>query len=120
MKGLRGARLSGEYQKAIYEILSTKVKDNNLTEMFSILKCDVTTDLKHAKVYISIFSTNKEKRLATFGAIEHSAGYVRHELALIMRMRTVPELHFVLDDSLEYSDKINKLLHEIKKEEIDQ
>jgi len=113
MKGLRGARLSGEYQKEIYEILSTKVKDTALTEMFSILKCDVTADLKHAKVYISIFSTNNEKKLATFAAIERSAGFVRHELALIMRMRTVPELHFIFDDSMEYSDKINNILHKI-------
>jgi len=117
MKSLRGVRLSGEYKKAIYEILSTKVKDVNLTEMFSILKCDVTPDLKHAKVFISIFSTNKEKKLATFKAIEHSAGFVRHELAQIMMMRTVPEIHFVDDDSMEYSDNINKLLHKINSEE---
>lgn len=116
MKGLRGARLSAEYKKAIYEILSTKVKDINLTEMFSILKCDVTPDLKHAKVYISIYSKDNDKKVSTFKAIEHSAGFVRHELAHIMNMRTVPELHFVLDDSLEYSDKINKILHSLNDE----
>jgi ribosome-binding factor A len=117
MKSLRGVRLSGEYQKAIYEILSSKVKDVNLTEMFSILKCDVTPDLKHAKVYISIFSTSQEKKQATFAAIERAAGFVRHELAQIMMMRTVPEIHFIYDDSMEYSDKINKLLHKISSDD---
>lgn len=119
MKEKRNARISAEFQKAVYEILSTKVRDVSLTEMFSVLKCDVTADLKHAKVYISIFSGDDSKKQATFKAIEHSAGFVRRELAKVMRMHTVPELHFIMDDSLDYGDKINKILADIKKSEND-
>lgn len=114
MKRQRGARLSSEYKKAIYEILSEKLKDNDLTEMFSVLKCDVAADLKHAKVYISVFSKDEQKRKTSFLAIERSAGFVRRELAKIMQTRTVPEIHFFLDDSLEYGDKIDRLLNQIK------
>lgn len=117
MAKIRTSRLSAEYRKAIYEIISTKVKDSAITEMVSVMRVDVTSDLKHAKVYLSIFSKDEAKKIATFDAIVKSSGFIRRELAHTMTTRTVPELNFVLDDSLDYSDKINKLLKEIEVDE---
>ena len=70
----------------------------------------MTNDLKHAKVYVSVFSADKEKSQATFEAICDSAKAVRTELSKTMHIRTVPELHFVTDNSTDYGNKIDKIL----------
>lgn len=113
MKLKREQRLNSEFQKEIYDILKNKVKNPMISEMFSISEVDVTNDLKHAKVYVSVFSTDKEKSQATFEAICDSAKAVRTELSKTMHIRTVPELHFVLDNSAEYGNKIDKILSTI-------
>lgn len=110
MKVKREQRLNSEFQKEIYDILKNKVKNHDITEMFSILEVDVTNDLKYAKVYVSIFSTNPERKQKTFNAICDSAKFVRGELAKIMRIRTVPELKFVMDTSSDYGNKIDKII----------
>ena len=110
MKGKREQRLNSEFQKEIYNILKNKVKNHDITEMFSILEVEVTNDLKYAKVFVSIFSTNAEKKQKTFKAICDSAKFVRGELAKIMRIRTVPELKFVIDTSADYGQKIDDIL----------
>ena len=65
----REKRLNSEFQREIYDILKYKVKNPDLTEMFSISEVDVTNDLKYAKVYVSVFSTDENKKKATFDEI---------------------------------------------------
>ena len=113
----RSDRLNAELQKEIYEIISRRLKNPLITEMFSVMKVDCTKDLSYAKVYISVYSKDQEKKNNTFSAIEKDAKKIRYELSKSMILRTVPELHFVLDDSLDYSDKINKLFLQIEKGE---
>ena len=110
MKKVREQRLAGEFRKNIYEILTTRVKDAELTEMFSVQSVEVSNDLKHAKVYISVFSGTEDRKAATFNAIKNAAGFVRRELGSMMHIRMVPELHFFTDNSLDYGEKIDKLL----------
>lgn len=110
MKEKREKRLNSEFQKEIYSILKNKIKNPAISEMFSISEVDVTNDLKHAKVFVSVFSTDKVKAQATFEAICASAKAVRTELSKTMRIRTVPELHFVTDNSTDYGNKIDKIL----------
>ena len=110
MKEKREKRLNSEFQKEIYSILKNKIKNPAISEIFSISEVDVTNDLKHAKVFISVFSTDKVKAQATFEAICASAKAVRTELSKTMRIRTVPELHFVTDNSTDYGNKIDKIL----------
>lgn len=115
MKEKREKRLNSEFKKEIYELLTTKVKDVRLTEMFSITSVHTTADLKQAKVYISILSFNEEAKKATFEAIKGSAGFIRREISSRMHIRTVPEFTFLLDDRAEYSEKIDKILNQINK-----
>ena len=110
MKEKREKRLNSDFQKEIYSILKNKIKNPAISEMFSISEVDVTNDLKHAKVFVSVFSTDKVKAQATFEAICASAKAVRTELSKTMRIRTVPELHFVTDNSTDYGNKIDKIL----------
>lgn len=117
MKEKREKRLNSEFRKEIYEILTTKVKDAALTEMFSVTGVEVTPDLKQAKVYISIFSGTDEAKERTFGAICSASGFVRRELSSAMHIRTVPEFTFLYDDQAEYGERIDKILNQIKEKE---
>ena len=119
MKSLRAERLSAEYQKAVYEVISTKLKykTDKIRGIVSVTKADVSPDLKNAKIYISVLGKNVEESAETFAAISEHAGFIRYELAHMMQMRTVPELHFLRDGTMEYGDKIDRIIKEIHKEE---
>ena len=110
-------RLNGELQKEISDIIRRRLKNPLVTEMVSITGVDTSRDLKYAKVYVSVFSTNKEKSQTTFKAIKEDAKKIRFELAQSMNLRAVPVLDFYIDDSMEYGDKIDKLLSKIEKGE---
>lgn len=113
MKGTRGERLSGEFQKEISKVISTKLKNKfpELSAIISVTEADVAPDLKSAKIFISIFDINAEKSKQSFEIIKSNAGYIRHELAQVMHIRTIPELRFHLDESMEYGTKIDKILN---------
>lgn len=113
----RTDRLNSEFKKEIHEIIAKRLNDPDITEMVSVMKVDVSRDLSYAKVFVSVFSTDAEKQRKTFSAIQKNAKRIRYELGGAMRIRTVPELSFVLDGSMEYSDKMNKLFAEIEKAE---
>lgn len=105
-------RLNGELQKSISEIIRNRLKDPRLSNMISVLSVSVAKDLKTAKVTVSVFGENKEE---VFDVLVKSAGFFRKELAAEYKdLRTIPQLTFILDHSEEYSERINKLLEEIK------
>lgn len=116
----RIAKLNSEFQKNIYEVLSKSVKDPRITEMFSVTKVETDKELTLAKVYISVYGKDSEKTEATFEGIKSAAGYVRRELYKIMRVRAVPQLMFVRDESMEYSDRISKILNQLNITEKDE
>ena len=113
----RNDRLNGEFQKEIYEIISRRLKNPLITEMFSIVRVDASRDLSHAKDFVSVYSTDENKKKTTFDAIVADAKKIRYELAKVIRARTVPELHFILDGSMEYGDKMEKLFKSINEGE---
>ena len=110
MKEKREKRLEKEFRKEIYGILSTRIKNPYITEMFSITDVFITSDLEEATVYVSVFSTNKEKASKTFAAIKESASEVRTMLSREMHIRTVPKLNFVEDKSGEYGERIDRII----------
>ena len=63
MKGVRGERLAGEFQKEIYNIITNKLraKEPSLSVVISVTGADVAPDLKSAKIFISVYDTNKER-----------------------------------------------------------
>lgn len=117
MAGTRSEKLNAEFQKNIYEVLTRKVKNPRLTEMFSVTAVETDRELATAKVYISVYSADEAKKQATFEAICESAGFVRQALSKSMHIRTMPQFIFLKDSSFDYSEKINRLLNEVKAEE---
>ena len=115
MKGLRGERLAGEFQKEIYAVISGKLrfKFPELSAIISVTAADVAPDLKSAKIYISIYDPNEERAENSFRIIKENAGFIRHELSKVMHIRTVPELRFLKDESMAYGEKIDKILSKL-------
>lgn len=113
----RTDRLNSELKKEIYEIISRKLNDPLISEMVSVTKVSVSRDLSYAKVFISVYSTDAAKKTATFNAVKADAKKIRYELANSMRIRTVPELDIVNDDSMEYGDKMDKIFAKIHKDD---
>ena len=114
MANARVDKVNAELKRSIYEILSKKVKSPELTEMFSIVKVDADKELTYAKVYVSVFSADKVKADKTFEAIKHSENFVRQCLFKEMRIKSVPQIVFLKDDSMEYSQKIEKMLSSLE------
>ncbi|MBQ8884848.1 MAG: 30S ribosome-binding factor RbfA [Clostridia bacterium] len=115
MKVSRTSRLNGEYRKEISEIIRTKLKDRvpQLKGLISVTEADVAPDLKTAKIYVSIYGVDETEKQKTFDALQNSAGFIRRELAAVMRMRTVPALTFLLDGSMAYGSKMDELFKKI-------
>lgn len=112
MSRIRMEKINSELAKCLYEIITQQVKNPDLTEMVSITRVDTDPDLKNAKVFVSVYG-EETKAENTFNAIRNAAGFIRRQLAATMKLRTVPSLHFVRDDSMAYSMKINKLIDEV-------
>ena len=120
MKVSRTSRLNGEYQKEISEIIRlNKEKMPGVRGMVSITEADVAPDLKTAIVYVSIYGVGEEETKTSFAALQESAGFIRHELAQVMRMRTVPALTFRMDGSMSYGSKMDALFKQISKDNQD-
>lgn len=109
-------KVNSEIKKELYEVITRKLKNPLVTEMVSILDVVTSKDLKHATVFLSVYSVNQEKKQRTYDAIVSDAKKIRYELSKVMRIRTVPELHFVLDGSMDYGDKMDKLFKKIEED----
>lgn len=119
MKPTRTERLDSEYRREISAVISgpLKNKEPQLKGIVSVTAADVAPDLKTAKIFVSVYAPDKEQQKRTFGIIKENAGFIRHELALVMRSRTVPVLTFVEDGSMEYGSKMDGLLAKIHKDD---
>ena len=114
MKVSRTSRLNGEYQKEISMIIRTlKDRAPDFKGLVSVTEADVAPDLKTAYVYVSIYGVNEKESKRTFEILQENAGYIRHELAQVMRMRTVPALTFRMDGSMGYGAKMDELFKKI-------
>lgn len=80
----------------------------------TVTKVDVSLDLKHAKIYVSVLGKSQQDN-STFIALDKAKGYVRKLLARRLKMRFVPEITFKEDRSIEYSVYISQKIDEIKK-----
>lgn len=114
MKVSRTSRLNGEYQKEISEIIRlNKDRMEGVQGLISITEVDVAPDLKTAIVYVSIYGKGDAETKASFAALQENAGFIRHQLSQVMRMRTVPALTFRLDGSMVYGAKMDELFKTI-------
>lgn len=114
MPSYRSGRQSEDIRRELTAILRT-VKDPRVTGLISIVRVEVSGDMSHAQVYVSSMDGIDSAKNAVKG-LSSAAGYMRRELGHALRLRCVPELHFIADDSIEYSAGIAKTLADLKKE----
>lgn len=111
MESTRQQKISRLVQKDLGEILQQKGQSLFGGVLITVTKVMVSKDLSVAKVYLSLFTkADKEELLET---IRQHTREVRYELGHRVRnqLRVIPELHFFIDDSLDYIDRIDDLLH---------
>jgi|GEM_PF-1298911 len=105
--------------EAIKEELSLilrDMKDPRIDLMTSIVRCDTSRDLKYCKVYYSVLGDETKKEEAK-EALKAGTGYLRRELAIRLNLRQTPELSFIADDSMEYSQYLDGKFREIHEED---
>lgn len=115
MGQLRIEKIQELMKQEISQIILQELKDPRIG-FVTVTQVEVTRDLSLAKVYVSIMG-NDEQIAKCWQGLNSSLGFVRREVGHRIRLRIVPELRFVLDKSLDYSDHIQKLLLQIEKEE---
>lgn len=119
MKTKRTERLGSEFRKEISAVLAGSLKNREpaLKGIVSVTEADVAPDLKTAKIYVSVYATTPEEKATSLAIIRANAGFIRRELAHVMRLRTVPELTFLSDDSFEYGARMDELFAKIRKDD---
>ena len=103
-------RISQECHKAIDHIIRDELNDPRIGGTWSIVRCEVTRDLRYCKVRVSILEADRRKDM--MAALRKAAGFVRRELGRCVDLRYVPEIQFELDTNIEYAAHINELLKE--------
>lgn len=110
-------RVNSELAKQITKIISEDIKDPRLhNAIVGVTKLYTTPDLKYAKVYLSIYAENEEARQEAYYTICRSRSFIRNMLKDTVQIRLLPELNFLIDDSVDYSIKIDNILNQIKEQ----
>lgn len=94
------------------DIIRKEVKDPRIG-FFSITRVDVPSDLRTARVYISVLGSDEE-RAGTLEALSSASMFIRHHLKPRLRMRQIPVLEFRDDRSMEYAQQISETLREVR------
>jgi len=111
MMSLRQQKISSLIHESLSLIFLHKIQDPDLG-LITITRIKVSPDIKIANVYLSIYE--KEKRDYVLKHVESLKGFIRSELAKDLNLRHTPELKFFVDDTLDYVEKINELIKNIK------
>ena len=112
----RRTRQVGELlREELTDIIRREVKDPRIG-FFSVTNVDVTTDLRLARVYVSVLGPEEERR-ETLAALRSASKFIRFHLKPRLRMRQIPELEFRDDRSMEYAQQIAETLQELRKQD---
>lgn len=112
----RQERVGQLLREEISRIIERQLKDPRIGGMITVTEVEVTPDLRHARVFISVLGSDDEAR-ASFETLERAAGFIRSELAKQhLRLRYLPELEFRRDESLARGARIFELLEQVKRE----
>ena len=115
MGQLRIEKIQELMKQEISKIILQELKDPRIG-FVTVTQVEVSRDLSLAKVYISIMGS-EEQIEGSWKGLQSSLGFIRREVGHRIRLRITPELRFVLDKSIDYSDHIQKLLLQIERDE---
>ena len=112
----RVSRVGALIKREVSLMLLNGIKDDRVgAGMVSVTDVDVSGDLQHAKIFVSIYGS-EEAKAETMAGLKAATGYVRSELGQRVRLRRTPEVLFVEDRSLERGDRILSLINQISQD----
>lgn len=106
----RTDRIAEMMQRMLAQLIQQEIKDPRLPHLITISAVNVSRDLSHAKVYFTALNADPKQ---TAAILNTAASYLRSSLARSMTLRTVPQLHFVYDESIEYGKRLSRLIDEV-------
>lgn len=108
-------RINEDIKYYVSKIIREDIKNPKITGVISITSVNTTKDLRYAKIYVSIFGTKYTHQ--TFNELKKSSGYIRKQLASMLKARNIPDLVFELDDSMEYGSHMDEVLKKLELED---
>ena len=111
----RQEKLGEQIAEDISDLIRTRVKDPRIG-FVSVTRVEVSGDLRHAKVYVSVMGSPEERK-ATMQGLNKATGFLRHELASRLTLRYMPEIAFKLDNSIEEGSRVLELINKVSKED---
>ena len=109
----RVSRVAELIKREVSQMLLHGIKDDRVgAGMASVTDVEVSGDLQHAKIFVSIYGTD-EARAETMAGLKSATGYVRSELGSRVRLRRTPEVLFVEDRSIERGTRVLSLLNQL-------
>lgn len=109
----RSDRVAEAIRTEVATFLAEEAKDPRLVGLVTITAVEVTRDLRHAKVFVSVMGTDEERK-ATLAGLDSLAGHLRSRLGRVLRLRSAPEVVFTPDPSVGRAARIESLLAQIK------
>ncbi len=104
----RTLRIAEQIQRDLAELLRLEVKDPGIG-MVTLTDVEVTSDYAHAKVFFTTLGPPAQIEAATEG-LNRAAGFLRRELSRRIKLRSVPQLHFIYDESVERGARLSQLI----------
>ncbi|HCY7491538.1 TPA: 30S ribosome-binding factor RbfA [Staphylococcus aureus] len=115
MSSMRAERVGEQMKKELMDIINNKVKDPRVS-FITITDVVLTNDLSQAKVFLTVLGNDKEVE-NTFKALDKAKGFIKSELGSRMRLRIMPELMYEYDQSIEYGNKIERMIQDLHKQD---
>jgi ribosome-binding factor A len=109
----RTERLNSLLKEVISDVIRDDVRHPDVSHLLSVISVDISKDLHHAKVYISVIGEQKEK-VATINALNSAAGFIATRSSKMVVMRYFPALKFFIDDSVDKLMAIDKVLRDLE------
>src|SRR5262245_50869330 len=110
MKTHRLARVAEAVREVASETILYELRDPRV-KLVTVTRAEVSGDLQHAKVYVSIMGSESEQKLTLHG-LRHAAGFIQSRLAKRLQTRFTPVLNFVLDPGVKNSIEMTRLINE--------
>jgi len=108
--GNKASRLADQIQRDLSEAIRMELKDRRVG-MITLTGVELSPDLSHAKIFFTTLG-DEDSRRHTQTALDHASGFLRSQLAHALRTRTVPQLHFHYDESVERGARLSRLIDE--------
>lgn len=106
----RQYRVADQIQRELAQLIRDEVRDPRVSPFATICEVEVTSDLSLARIYISAVGDDEDSE--TVPALQKASGFLRRKLASLMKLRHVPELRFMLDDTAVRAENISRVIND--------